>query len=74
MEIRMEEKASHILINFTRDHCPKCQYLIVMTDFEVQFYIADPNTPRISDLKGHSISYNEQLRKLRASDILWVGK
>lgn len=52
----MREKASPIQITFVRDHCPKCRYLIRMTDSETQFYIADSNILGISELKGPSIS------------------
>lgn len=71
VEIRMRGKASPIQITFVRDHCPKCQYLIQMTDSETQFYIADSNISGISELKGPSMS--GQFTTQETEPLRWCG-
>lgn len=54
VKMRVQEKASPLLITFARDHCPndiRMSRVILMTDSETQFYTANSNTPRISELK-----------------------
>lgn len=74
MEISLREKATDITVTFARDHCPKCHHFLLMMGSEAHFILQTPNTPKISELKGPTISYNLWPRKWRTKELVWVVK